>query len=184
MQEDKKEIYPDSSSGREMKSYTGQIGQIEQREYPRVRTKLNVSCYEISGKNNKTVEVYLRNLSSHGMCFYMKGFLSLSHRLAVELTLPGETQPVKAIFQILWMHRAPVGGVFKVGGRFVWMSGETENALNQYIDKKVNVVREEIRKAIKIKNVEIDRFLDRSHDANIVIESQFDNTSDLIDDQD
>jgi hypothetical protein len=106
-----------------------------------------VKCHELFEEGIKHATV-AKNMSIEGMCIFLNGFVSISHKLLLEFDIPNTDRPVKTIFQVKWMHRIPVGDYYVVGGKFIEMSDESRNLIADYVDNKVRSMNGALRKAI------------------------------------
>ncbi|MFA5144156.1 MAG: PilZ domain-containing protein [Candidatus Omnitrophota bacterium] len=105
----------------------------DKRRYRRVGTNLAVQYRDLK----KTAELpkgsVLRNISEGGACFVSKEFMSLACRLIVNITLPDNPKPVKAISKVAWIRRLPSGDQYELGNQFLEIAKEDKVLISDFV---------------------------------------------------
>ena len=105
---------------------------IERRESVRVECELQSSYRDLDSKNPGRIEnAVVKNISRGGIKIRFDEFIPIQNRLYVYLPLPArqtiETQIVPA-----WIVELPHLGKYEMGARFVNMSPEDEEAIQNF----------------------------------------------------
>jgi len=79
-----------------------------------------------------------RNISIGGICLVVYEKLKESQLLELDLCIPEEKIPIKALGKVVWVHEYIIGNVSKdrrydVGIEFIEISDEDVNKVNKYV---------------------------------------------------
>ena len=94
------------------------------RRHKRIDTNLPIQYKNIRKTGEIPIGSLTRNLSEGGVCFKSGEFISLACRLALEISLPTESKPVKAISKVVWIKKDPSTGQYELGSKFLDMAEE------------------------------------------------------------
>jgi c-di-GMP-binding flagellar brake protein YcgR len=78
-----------------------------------------------------------RDLSASGVRFTAPAFVPRNTRLVALLSLPGQSQPIRTIAQVVWVQRRPSLEAYDYGIRFVEVTPQDQRTLADYIDRGV-----------------------------------------------
>ena len=105
---------------------------IEKRRYLRVDTALPMRYNELHGKSYSARGTTTKNVSEGGVRFHSDRFFSLACHLVVEINIPSLFKPIRTISKVAWIKKLPSGTEFEIGGQFLAMTNEDEQALSAY----------------------------------------------------
>lgn len=92
----------------------------EKRKSPRVKTKIPVRFKEIrDGAEIVGVGSLTCDLSAGGLRFTTNKEISTPCRLILELDMPSQTKPIKAVSKVAWVQKAKAGEDYEVGNQFM-----------------------------------------------------------------
>ena len=79
-----------------------------------------------------------RNISAGGICLIVYEELKKAQLLDLEIYLPGDDRPVKALGKVAWLNEFVIGDVskgrrFDAGIEFVKISKEDSDKVNKYV---------------------------------------------------
>ena len=92
---------------------------------------------ELRGNSHLSRGTLTKNISEGGMKFISDSFISLAHRLIVEINLPSNPKPVKAISRVVWIKKLGTGNNYEVGNQFLAITTEDEAIMSDYAKKAV-----------------------------------------------
>jgi Tfp pilus assembly protein PilZ len=75
----------------------------------------------------------LKNISEGGVCFSSKEFMSLACRLILNITLPNNPKPIKAISKVAWIRRLPLGDQYELGNQFLEIAKEDKAQIVDFV---------------------------------------------------
>jgi len=78
-----------------------------------------------------------KNLSESGVCFETGEFISLACRLVLEITLPSNPKPIKAISKVAWIRRVPSSDQYELGNQFLDMSKEDKAVITNFVNESL-----------------------------------------------
>ncbi len=108
---------------------------IEKRKSTRVKTHIPIRYRKLSDTEGRGVSGTIsNNLGEGGVRFRSKGFISRACRLIMELDLPMLGKPVKVISKVAWIHKAPSGDDYEVGGQFLEISRKDKELVSEYVN--------------------------------------------------
>lgn len=105
----------------------------EKRRYQRVGVSLPLEYRDL----RKTAELpkgsLLRNISEGGICFSSREFMSLACRLVLNITLPNNPKPVKAISKVAWIRKLPMSDQYELGNQFLEITKEDRAQITNFV---------------------------------------------------
>ena len=110
---------------------------VDKRKYARVNSSLPLHYRNLKVAGDPTVESSSRNLSEGGVCFKSSRFISLACRLVLEITLPAQPKPIKAITKVAWIKRIPDSEQYELGNQFLEITREDKARVAEYISKNI-----------------------------------------------
>ncbi|MDO8525349.1 MAG: PilZ domain-containing protein [Candidatus Omnitrophota bacterium] len=105
----------------------------EQRRYKRVNTNLALEYKDLRKASEIPKGSLLRNISEGGICFNSKDFMSLACRLVLNINLPNDARPIKAISKVAWIRRLPFGEQYELGSQFLEISKEDRTHITDFV---------------------------------------------------
>lgn len=109
----------------------------EKRKHPRINVSIPLQYKELRGNSYLSKGTLTKNISESGIKFISDSFISLAHRLIVEINLPSNPKPVKAISRVVWIKKLDAGNNYEVGNQFLAMTREDEAIISDYAKKAV-----------------------------------------------
>lgn len=110
----------------------------ERRKHQRIESKMPIQYRKLREPGEGTIGALSVNVSEGGIRFLANEFLPLASRLVVELFLPAQPRPVKAISKVAWIRKVPAGEQYEIGNQFLEVAREDKTQLNGFIQKMVN----------------------------------------------
>ncbi|MFH1791631.1 MAG: PilZ domain-containing protein [Candidatus Omnitrophota bacterium] len=106
---------------------------IEKRRYRRIGVRVPIQYKELHGKPNAQKGALSKNISEGGVKFNTDKFISLACRMLVEVNLPTEPKPIKAISKVAWIRKLPAGDDYEVGNQFLDMTKTDKSTITEYV---------------------------------------------------
>lgn len=110
----------------------------ERRRFGRVNTTIPLQYRKLKELSEGTIGAITRDVGEGGAKFIANEFLPLATRLVVELFLPAQPRPIKAISKVAWIRKAPSGNQYEIGNQFLDLVRDDKDQLSEYV-KKVQV---------------------------------------------
>ncbi|MDD5680814.1 MAG: PilZ domain-containing protein [Candidatus Omnitrophica bacterium] len=107
----------------------------EKRKYKRVNSTIPLQYKKLRQLSEGTVGAITQNVGEGGVRFIANEFLPLASRLVVEVFLPAQPRPIKAISKVAWIRKIPAADQYEVGNQFLEVGKEDKVNLSQYISK-------------------------------------------------
>ena len=79
----------------------------------------------------------LKNISEGGICFSSKEFMSLACRLVLNIVLPNNTKPIKAISKVAWIRRVPASNQYEMGNQFLEITKEDKAQITNFVNSSL-----------------------------------------------
>lgn len=118
-------------------TYTGE----ERRRSPRTAGRFPVKYYKFTegaaaGTDDAVMNSsYSTDLSTGGIRLTSHKFIPISHRLVLEIDLPGCTAPLKAVAKVAWIRKGRAEGDFELGAHFLEVSKKNMVLITKYLDR-------------------------------------------------
>lgn len=107
----------------------------EKRRYRRINSIIPLQYKKLRQLSESTIGAITRDVGEGGVRFISNEFLPLASRLVVEVFLPANPRPIKAISKVAWIKKAPSGDQYEVGNQFLEVAREDKSSLSEYISK-------------------------------------------------
>lgn len=108
---------------------------LERRRYKRVNSTIPLQYKNLRQLSEGTVGAITRDVGEGGIRFIANEFLPLASRLVVEVFLPAQPRPVKAIAKVAWIRKIASTDQYEVGNQFLEVGKEDKVNLSEYISK-------------------------------------------------
>ena len=105
----------------------------EKRRFKRVDANLTLEYKDLRKAKELPKGSLLRNISEGGVCFNSKEFMSLACRLVLNISLPNNPRPVKAISKVAWIRRLPTSNQYELGNQFLEITKEDKTQIANFI---------------------------------------------------
>ena len=105
----------------------------EKRRYKRVGADVPLEYRDLKKAAELPKGSLLKNISEGGVCFSSREFMSLACRLVLNITLPNNPKPVKAISKVAWIRRLPMGDQYEVGNQFLEITREDREHITDFV---------------------------------------------------
>ena len=113
--------------------------QSERRKFERVNSTIPLQYKKLKELSEGTIGAITHDVSEGGARFIANEFLPLASRLVVELFLPAQPRPVKAIAKVAWIKKASSGEQYIVGNQFLDITRDDKGQLIEYV-KRVQTI--------------------------------------------
>lgn len=110
----------------------------EKRRYPRLESTLPLRYKNLKKMSTSPIGSLTRNISEGGICFESNEFISLACRLVLEISLPTNPKPIKAISKVAWIRRIPSTNQYELGNQFLEMSKEDKTHVMNFVNSILN----------------------------------------------
>jgi c-di-GMP-binding flagellar brake protein YcgR len=107
----------------------------DRRRFTRVKSTLALQYKKLKEFSEGTIGAITRDVGEGGTMFISNEFLPLATRLVVELFLPAQPRPVKAISKVAWIRKVPSGDQYEVGNQFLDVGREDKSQLAEYVKR-------------------------------------------------
>jgi len=107
----------------------------ERRKYNRVNSMLPLQYKKLKEVADGTIGAITRDVGEGGAKFVSNEFLPLATRLVVELFLPAQPKPVKAISKVAWIKKASSGDQYEIGNQFLELGKGDRGQLAEFISR-------------------------------------------------
>ena len=106
----------------------------EKRRFQRLESALPLQYKNLRKSGVPSSGSLTRNLSEGGVCFKTGEFISLACRLVLEISLPTNPKPIKAISKVAWIRRIPSTDQYELGNQFLDMTKEDKAIISNFIN--------------------------------------------------
>ena len=107
----------------------------EKRRFERVVSQMPIQYKKLKQPAEGTVGAISINISEGGVRFLANEFLPLASRLVIEVFVPAQPRPVKAISKVAWIRKMPEGEQYEIGNQFLDIAREDKISLGGYVKK-------------------------------------------------
>lgn len=107
----------------------------ERRRYDRVTATIPLQYKKLKEISEGTIGAITHDVGEGGARFIANEFLPLATRLVVELFLPAQPRPIKAISKVAWIRKAPSGNQYEVGNQFLDVGRDDKGQLAEYVKR-------------------------------------------------
>lgn len=111
----------------------------ENRRFKRLDFNLPLQYKNLRKASENAAGSLTRNLSEGGVCFRASEFISLACRLVVEINLPTNPKPIKAITKVAWIRKVPATDQYELGNQFLDMGKEDKEKIVDFVKKSLGV---------------------------------------------
>ena len=101
----------------------------------RVDSTVPLQYRKLKELSEGTIGAITENVSEGGVRFMANEFLPLASRLVVEIFLPAQPKPIKAISKVAWIRRALSGEQYVIGNQFLDLTRDDLEQLSEYVKK-------------------------------------------------
>jgi c-di-GMP-binding flagellar brake protein YcgR len=109
----------------------------EKRRFPRIPSDFPVKYRDLNKPETEYRGTVSKNISEGGVRFRTDRFISLACRLVVELNLPSEARPIRAVSKITWIKKLPAGDDYEVGNQFLEISRDDRSVIQEFVDDQM-----------------------------------------------
>ena len=110
-------------------------GMTERRRYDRVGSAVPLQYKKLKQLSEGTIGAITQDVSEGGIRFLANEFLPLASRLVVEVFLPAQPRPVKAISKVAWIMKAHSYEQYVIGNQFLDVGRDDKGQLSEYVKK-------------------------------------------------
>lgn len=107
----------------------------DRRRYVRVESAVPLQYKKLKQLSEGTIGAITQNVSEGGVRFIANEFLPLASRLVVEVFLPAQPRPIKAISKVAWIRKAPANDQYIIGNQFLDVGRDDKGQLLKYVKK-------------------------------------------------
>jgi len=105
----------------------------ENRRHKRKASSFPIQYRDIRKSGSLASGSVTGNISEGGVYFKSSEFIPLTGRLALEISLPTLSRPVKAISKVAWIRRILPSGQYEVGSQFLEMTREDRKTVADFV---------------------------------------------------
>lgn len=106
----------------------------ERRRFPRADSVLPIRYKNLRALGLTPAGSLSKDISEGGVRFKTSEFISLACRLVVEISLPADPKPIKAISKVAWIKKVPTGDNYEVGNHFLEITKEDKNRIMNFVN--------------------------------------------------
>lgn len=107
----------------------------DRRRFMRVDSTIPLQYKKLKELSEGTIGAITQDVSEGGAKFLANEFLPLATRLVVELFLPAQPKPIKAISKVAWIRKAPSGNQYEIGNQFLDLGKDDKGQLSEYVKR-------------------------------------------------
>ena len=107
----------------------------DRRRSARVKSTFALQYRKLKEFSEGTIGAITHDVSEGGTMFISNEFLPLATRMVVELFLPAQPRPIRAISKVAWIRKAPSGNQYEVGNQFLDVGKDDRNQLAEYVKR-------------------------------------------------
>ncbi len=107
----------------------------ERRRWIRTESAVPLQYKKLKELSEGSIGAITQNVSEGGVRFMANEFLPLASRLVVQLFLPAQPKPIKAIAKVAWIKKASSGDQYVIGNQFLDVGKDDKGQLANYIKK-------------------------------------------------
>lgn len=109
----------------------------EKRKVPRIPSNFPLKYRDLNRPQTEFRGTVSKNISAGGVRFRSDRFISLACRLVVELNLPKQDNPIRAVSKITWIKKLPTGDDYEVGNQFLEITREDRSAIRDFVKEQL-----------------------------------------------
>ena len=110
----------------------------ERRRFPRAESILPVKYKNLRNLGLMPAGSLSKDISEGGVRFKTSEFISLACRLVVEISLPADPKPIKAISKVAWIRKVPAGDNYEIGNHFLEITKEDKARIMNFVNSALN----------------------------------------------
>lgn len=110
----------------------------EKRRFPRAESILPVKYRNLRNLGLTPAGSLSKDISEGGVRFMTNEFISLACRLVVEISLPADPKPIKAISKVAWIRKIPTGDNYEIGNHFLEITKEDKARIMNFVNSALN----------------------------------------------
>lgn len=107
----------------------------DRRKFERVNSTVPMQYKKLKETSEGTIGALTQDVGEGGTKFIANEFLPLATRLVVELFLPAQPKPIKAISKVAWVRKAASGNQYEIGNQFLDIARDDKGQLAEYIKR-------------------------------------------------
>ncbi len=111
----------------------------DRRRFGRVGSTIPLQYKKLKELSEGTVGAITQDVSEGGARFLANEFLPLATRLVVELFLPAQPRPIKAISKVAWIRKASSGNQYEIGNQFLDVGKDDKSQLSEYVKRSQEI---------------------------------------------
>ena len=113
----------------------------DKRRHKRVQYNLPIQYKNLRKSSDLPIGALTKDISQGGVCFKSSEFISLACRMVVEISLPTNPKPIKAISKVAWIRKLSAGDQYELGNQFLDMTREDKDHILNFMNKALNTNR-------------------------------------------
>ena len=107
----------------------------ERRKFARISSTMPLQYKKLKELSEGTIGAITHDVSEGGAKFIANEFLPLATRLVVELFLPAQPRPIKAISKVAWIRKVPWGDQYEIGNQFLDLGRDDKGQLSEFVKR-------------------------------------------------
>ena len=108
---------------------------LERRRHARIDSTVPLQYKKLKQLSEGTIGAITHDVSEGGVKFTANEFLPLASRLVIEVFLPAQPKPIKAISKVAWIQKAPSGDQYVIGNQFLGVAKDDKGQLSEYVKR-------------------------------------------------
>jgi len=105
------------------------------RRFTRIESIVPLQYKKLKELSEGTIGAITRDVSEGGTRFIANEFLPLATRLVVELFLPAQPKPIKAISKVAWIRKLASGDQYEIGNQFLEVGRTDKSELAEFVKR-------------------------------------------------
>jgi len=110
----------------------------DRRRYSRTEISIPLKYKNLRNVGKPPLGSLTKDISEGGVRFKTNEFISLACRLVVEISLPANPKPVKAISKVAWIKKIPAGDYYELGNQFLEITKEDRSRIIDFVSRAAN----------------------------------------------
>ena len=111
----------------------------ERRRYFRTETNMPLKYKNLRNVGKVPIGSLTKDISEGGVRFKTTEFVSLACRLVLEINLPTNPKPIKAISKVAWIRKIQAGDSYELGNQFLEITKEDKSRIMDFVNRSSRV---------------------------------------------
>ncbi|MFH1784250.1 MAG: PilZ domain-containing protein [bacterium] len=105
----------------------------ERRRSVRIESAVSVHYCD----QERSVTSLSKDIGENGIRFTTNKFIPVFSRVLMDISLSSNSEPVRALAEVVWVSKLPHMDMYSIGSRFVGVSGQQKKAISEHMEREI-----------------------------------------------